>query len=669
MARPCGCGSGGLIVRCGTGVLCSGLGTTSDPLVLQWEIPLGAAACDAVMNCVGGHLGNGLGLSNGVLGVRLAPAGGIEFDGSGALRATGVTPGGRPATVPALEAMTQDVVGGAMGAGFMIKPMNLMRSFEYGLSANLHFMHVPVRFLQDGTPVVWFYETMVNALPQPTVNFGDHVQDQVPHRWKEYAIKPGYQFENSGNDPIVEDFTAPWRGWFGYLENGERSLLFLSDVLKEFGGKIVLVLDLRYPALNADGTMGHNTPSWRPSIFRDRIRWMIQDLGLSSSVIITTTLPLTPAFPDGIPATNVLDYFADAGITVGPFLETAADAAKYPPATWNPKWSWVFLSSTIPSGTLRGYVTKTIGTPAKPLNVILFYVTRQYLRDTVVNNAAQTPGATGVGAKGVISADPEYYLARSQYRYRKGENDWFAGTVDHGLLPHEIETPASAWSERRGYHQGTLGSVGGRSLWMGPGHYKPADPIASTGFTLQGWMCPAPPVVANNRSYDFGFTWGNLPALTSPDTNYGWMAVAFCVPTDHVFQNYEGTTPPAGGDYTLSNGYILIMDTNAYVFMYVCDQGKITSLVTQARPFGVTRPANNTPYYMRLGINATGIKVSKIGSPGGTLGVEIFHATGEPATRYRGGYFYAGRRCLTTWTGRVDDLRFSGGTGAPPVGP
>jgi hypothetical protein len=530
-------------------------------------------------------------------------------------------------------------------------------------------MHVPVRFLEDGTPVVWFYETFTNAIPQPPASIGNHVQDFDAHWWKQLATQSGAQFENNGTNQILTDSGAPWKGWFGYLENGERELWYLSEILRQFGGKIVLLLDLRYPAQNTDGSFGHSTPSWRPSIFRDRIRWLIQDLGLTSSVIITTTLPVTPAFPDGTPAFNVLDFFADAGMAVGPYFETAADAAKYPPASWNPKWKWAFLSTSIPSGTLRTYVAVQTGTPAKPLNVVLFYVTRQYLRTSLVNSAAQTPGATGVGARGVISADPEYYLSRSQYRYRKGTNDWWQGTVDYGLLPHEIETPASAWSQRRGYHQGTIPPTGNpppgyRGMWFGPLHYRPADPISITGFTLQGWISPSPPNVANDRFYDFGFTFGNL----SSDVNarYGWMAVAFGVNTDHVFQHWAGSTPPAGVDYSLDNGYVLFLDTNGYLFLYLIEQGASTKMVAEQRPWGA--PVNDTAYYVRVGINATGIKVSKVATPGGALGTEIFRATGATATRYRGGYFYAGRRAIENWTGRIEDLRL-GFSGAPPNGP
>lgn len=670
MARPCGCGGGGLTVRCRTGIVCSGLGTTTDPLTIAWEIPLGTAACDAVMDCVGRNLGNGLGMVNKLLSVRLAPGGGLEFDISGALRVTGVTPGGQPATVAALETVPQDVIGGALGAGFMIKPINTMRTFEYGLHAGLHFMQVPVRFLSDGSPVVYMQETLANSTPSASTT---QVQQYGPHWWKTLANKPGHQILPSGTNTV--DYEDPKEGWFGYLEPGEPNLVFLSDVLRDVGGKIVLLLDLRFPATNSSGEFVNITPTWRTAVFMFRVRNMIREMGLASSVIITTTMPKIPdnvPDPGSSPKFDVLKYFSDDGIAVGPMFETAQAASGYPPgATWPQNWTWAFLSWGIAPATLAGYVDQTVGSPAKRLNVILFYVSRQYLREAVVNNAAQTPGAVGVGAKGVISADPEYYLARSRYYYRHGDNSFQLCTVSPGLLPNEGENLVTMNCLRRGHHIATY-----RSMWFGPLNYRPPDPIANTAFSLQGWFGPFDdPGLRESRFYDVGM---GFDQRTNNAADYGWMAMAFCVPTDHVFQNYSGSTVPPGIDYSRDNGYILLLDTNGYLFLWCITEGATESMAAQIVPYenpplvigspGWSDPRRGKPYYFRIGINPNGIKISRLSAPGAASpGVAIYTVTSELAKRHRGGYVYFGRRG-SSWNGFIDNPKLFPNA-APPNGP
>jgi hypothetical protein len=672
MARPCGCGSGGLTVRCSSGVSCAGLGTTTDPLVIQWDIPLAEVACGAVMNCVGDHLNQGLVMTGGRLGVRLASGGGLDFDIAGGLRVIGGGGGGgggNPATVAALASLTKDVIGGAIGGGFMIKPPNMMQSYAYGMQAGLHFMQVPVRFLNDGSPVVYMQETMENTTPP--FSFA-HVQDQDSHRWKVFANKPGHHILPSGENFV--DYGDPKLGWFGYLEPGEPSLVFLADVLRQFGGKVVLLLDLRFPATDLAGNFVHATPPWRTAIFRERVRLMIQEMGLTSSVIVTSTMPF---IPDNDPADptkkfDLLKYYSDAGIAVGPFFETGTAAGAYPPGpNWPSNWTWAFLSSSIPRGTLLSYVNQQVGSPAKPLNVILFYVTRQYLRESLVNNSIQTPGATGIGAKGVLSADPEYYFARSRYWYRKADNTWAFSTVDHGLLPHEPDNLVSMNCLRRGHHLATY-----PSMWFGPDNYKPPDPITSTGWSLQGWFGPSDPSLANNRFYDLGF---GFDQRTNTVADYGWMAMAFCVPTDHMFQNFGGgASQPPGVDYSLDNGYILLYDTNGYLFLWCVTLGVTEKMATEVIPYdsppvvigssGWSDPRRGKPYYFRVGINANGLKVSRITAPGaGSPGTVVYSVTDALAKRHRGGYVSFGRRG-SFWNGFIDNPKM-GSTGAPPNGP
>jgi hypothetical protein len=644
MAR-CGCSNTcNCLIEDGTGTTPSGSGNINNPYRIDIDGPSLA--------------GDGIGWVGNRFVARLAPGGGLEFDTTGALRTSEGGDGGDTggATVAALENVSADLVGGALGAGFMIKPPDLLSSYRYGLQSAMDFLHVPVRFLSDGSPVVHISETMDWA----SIDQSEHVQDQDGHRWKVLNTTPGHDIDPPDHPGLYD----PKEGWWGYLEPGQRGLTLLSDVFREVGGKIVLLLDVRFPARDTSGNFLHATPVSRTDAFLRRIRDLIKAFSLTTSVIITSTETSIPGQAD------VLGYFSSAGITVGPYLEHNGAADAHPPdGTWPSTWTWVFCSAGISRDRLEAYV-------AKPLRTVLFIVTRQYQRMQLVNSPTQTPGATGVGAVGVISADPEYYggatVGRplSGYPYRRLKSTWWFTTITHGLLPPGDPDLINMNWAYRGHHL-----TGYTAMWFGRLNRSPT-PSSITGWSLQGWM--GPNETPTSWSLDLGLGFDQRTFAT------GWMAAAFGMATDHGFHDTDPASPPAAGDpvFALDSGYVLRLSTAGDMTLIGYDQGIGTVMATRTKPIGspvvIGDPGNpdpnrGVPQYYRIGVNANGIKVSVIPSIGGALGALVFEVKTSLAKAHRGGYIEFGRFCTNNsvseaWNGFIDNPQLSP-NGGPPNGP
>jgi hypothetical protein len=639
----CGCGDQcTCLVQEGVGIDVTGNGNPNNPFNVAFD---------------GGEVaGPGIGWVDNTLVARIAPGGGLEFDGTGAMRTTGGGGGGggNPASVAALVAKGSDVVGGALGAGYMLKPPDLLSTFTYGAQIGLDLMQVPVRFLSDGTPVVRTAETLLRTTP---ARDAEPVQEQDPSRWRSLADRPGkrlYPDEITGTISRYE----PTEGHYGYTENGQRDgLTSLADVFLAVGGKVVLLLDLRFPARNIAGDYVSPTPHWRVDLFLNRVRDLISRFGLSGSVIITSS-DVDVRVTQGV--IDVIDYFASLGLTAGPTITTPAEAAATPPdGTWPDSWRWVFLSSTLPRATLEPYVAKSAG--GAPLNVMLFNVQRQYLRRTLVNSAAQTAGATGIGARGVISAEPEYYRGEVvSWRYRQVFATLGDGTIKNGILPSVGDEIAEMPAMRRGYQR-----AGYNSIFLDAAATPPNG--SASAWSLMGWSCPVS--TPNSWAMDVGLGFDQI-------NGYGEMKIAFGVLTDHGFR--DPVQPPTSqANHPLDSGYVLSFDNAGYVWLFAFDQGLRTSMVAAQRPSGAAPlvigspghadTARGKPYYYRIGVNENGLRISTIPNISG-VGTVLYDVKTTLAKTYRGAYVFFGRSGLGSWTGFIDSPLFLA-SGAAPAGP
>jgi hypothetical protein len=645
----CGCTEAcACLITPGLGIDVDGTGDANNPYKISFD-PTN-----------GGVIGRGLTWSGQTLSTNLKPGGGLEFDPvTGAMLVTG---GGDPggggigATVKSLETLTVDVIGGSLGAGFMHKPPDLLSSYIYGQTVGLDFLQVPVRFLSDGTPVVSFYETLTNVeglndiASRPIAD--QHVQDQDLSRWRTGNLKPGAfmlpQKPTNVTDPIA--------GWFGYLEPGQYGLTTLADVLRAVGNKVVLLLNLTFPAVNGSGAFVHATPAWRTELFIRRTIDTITSFGATGSVIVTTDQLFIPP-NSGTAPTDVLKRFSDNAMVVGPYMANQAMIDAYPPddpTKWQPTWTWVFASWRAPRANLAKYV-------AAKLHTILFVVSRHYLRSAIVHNSAQVPGANGVGAKGVISADPEYYGGIASrgalvgWKYRKYHGDWQYGTVHHGLLPPGDDTLPNVKPSIRGWSYSTYDAC-----WMGS--QSIIESGSNTAWVLHGELSPFPDT--NSFSLDFGPGFG----MTSPEP-YGWMALAFAVPTDHGFKDPPGAVAPGDPLYALDSGYVMLFDTNGFAFLWAFDKGVQTTIGGGKNVIGGD-PAAGAVYWYRIGVNPNGIKVTQL-TGNGQLGTVLWEVKTDLAKQFRGQYCYLGRlgKNITAWNGYTEPISHLPGGGFPPNGP
>lgn len=416
--------------------------------------------------------------------VKLAGAGsGLSFDGTGGLYVSdkegggGFTPGASVREL-AERAPAQNIVGGFLGAGYFIKPQSTRRSYTYGVQRGMDLMHVPVRPLRDGSPVVTPDEFLgpqngdIQDGGQPTP-----VLRQDVHRWGAVPDKCGaWPWRVDDEDNINQPVDRPYRGWFGYLEAAEDALLTLPDVFDLVGRSSVLWLELAFPPIAQDegGNPVWQYPDRSPTDDQvasliDRTRVLIQRYGLVQSVIVSTATPQVPS-SSGTPV-DVLTGFYQSSITTGPMFTSAEQLTAYPPESWPQAWSWAGVNTSIPPETVKPYADAGV-------HCLYWACNRQHQLADLVQPS---------GSGGVLSGDPEYFAGQidshptaGKYLYRKTSSDWYFNTVNHGTLPASEKLDA-VHAGRRAYHE-----VGGNWMQLG----KTARVPGGVYYVLQGWASP-----------------------------------------------------------------------------------------------------------------------------------------------------------------------------------
>ena len=588
---------------------------------------------------------------------KLGSGGGLTFDAAGGLILSekggegGIMPGAS-VTEMLKRAANQNVVGGWQGAGYMIKPQGTRGTYTYGVQRGVDMMHVPVRFLTDGTPVVTPSEELTTQNGAGISDYPDRrtlVAEQTVHRWRLIAQKPGtvanlIPDEDVPPDPPEGD---PFKGWFGYLEPNEAGLSSLADVFDLVGRSSVLVLDLRFPPI--DYSEG-GVPSWHqyaPSDtqitqFLDRTRVLIQRYGLQQSVIVTTGTPTIPAGTTTRETSiDVLAEFVNAAIPAGPMFPTASDAGRYQPGpNWPNGWLLAFFHHSIPPETVKTYTDAGI-------HSFYYPISRQHQHADLVQPS---------GAAGVLSPDPEYYAGQfsdhptmGSYAYRmRRDRFWFSTTMPGMLPPTEnLDTVHPAY---RGYmpRKPPTGSY----LQFGQHCFRPAPTGQPSGTysVLHGWISP----LADPSNYalyvvmDVGRPDPGGGPVVDPVADPVSCTLAFALPEDRPFTSL---TEMAG-----HAGYLLSYHTEG-----ADNHGKRVQL--WGWDPDETDPAKNPVELMhwapdwtgskagfRIRVNKNRIEVQAVSAddPSQVVGEPWDSATAPaPApkvgTLYRGGYVFTGR--------------------------
>lgn len=292
MGHRNGCSSGVFLVA-GCGIKVEGTGEDDDPYIISID-PCAIA-------------GTGLKVEGDC---KLAVSDGAPPDGDTS----------KPASVTKLSerARCQNIVGGMLG-GYYYKPQSTRASVKYATDRGYDFIHLPVRFLSDRTPVI----TPDVMLGRQNGNVADQqVQNQNIARWQSLP-------NDAGAPP------EPTAGWFGYNEPTEQGLLTLNEALDMIGNKITTVLELMWPITPDQGgapvwTPGQEPPPERVESFIRNVKTAIEQRGAQENVIVTSQFPKVPGREPG----STRDVFAELGLPhTGPSLYDPADADRNPPAS------------------------------------------------------------------------------------------------------------------------------------------------------------------------------------------------------------------------------------------------------------------------------------------------------------------------------------------------
>lgn len=288
MAR-CGCPTG-LVIKAGCGITIEGTGEPEDPYVISID-PCALA-------------GDGLK---------------VQGDGCKLAVAEGAPDGGvnNPASITKLAQRREcaNIVGAYLG-GYLYRPQSTRDSIKHAVQRGYDLIHLPVRFLADGTPVI----TPDAMLGRQNGNVADQqVQNTNPSRWQ--ALR------NDAGAP-----KDPTKGWFGYLAPVENGLVTLSEAMDLINNRVPAVLELMWPIKpDQAGTpvwiQGQEPPPQRVDAFLRGVKQVITQHGAQENVIITTQFPTIPG-PNG-----KRDVFAELALPhTGPALYEPGDMDRNPPA-------------------------------------------------------------------------------------------------------------------------------------------------------------------------------------------------------------------------------------------------------------------------------------------------------------------------------------------------
>lgn len=537
--------------------------------------------------------GDGLWWDGSQLNVKLRPDGGLSFDNNGALQLADEPDCTWPATVCALEGRKyhQDVVVGALGAGFQYKPQTTFRAYTHAAESGLDVVHVPVRMLRDGTPAVTpeTHMTVQNGSLCPHDPPWREVQREHPESWRRNQRQEISEALNPLVEcaPLADDMRNGWFGYFDAPERHENAMPVLTDVVQTIGNKAVIVVHLMWPPVSADGTQWVHptlpdgvtpdpnfpttvpTPDTRVEAFLTSVKKTIEHHALQRSVIVMSH----PDIPtqDSSVQRDVLTPFARAGITVAPHLETKKHVDRYPMTDprWS-EWGWVVMNTfeldetgqpaRVPAARMRSYADA--GKYGLWWQLTRHSEFREYMRDSHAlgsfsTDPAYTSGGLPVG---------KHCLDCGDTRYREPEPDWSLGFIKHGILgpvedaywadangrsqasplvrgamlPQQDTAPTAPAIPRGEYHlgPGSETSAGGPTFFVAQGYLELPDPEA---YRLRFWI---------DARHDRGVVDAIEGLVSARDVR---AEVAFAMPFDQRFADF-----PSAPD---KHGYVLSFST------------------------------------------------------------------------------------------------------------
>lgn len=631
MARPCGCGGGGIIVACGTGLSCTGVGTVGDPLQISWEIPLGTAACDAVMDCVGSNLGAGLEYfaTAHQLAAKVSTDAGnmLGFGTDNGLLVTGTPdPGIGGVTLAGLA--TANLLAASYGAGLSIWPDGYRESYEATLSLEtLQLVHAPIRRSQEqqlyavhDRNLAWYSNRDDSPLPSRPAN-------SVAVPWSyEMVVRPSGPIDpplsSAAHDP--DNPYNVLKGYYGFGYPDQQGILRVSEVLETLGRRKCMYLEVK----DRGGTAETDNPAYTHFLLAD----LIVTTGLQKSVIVSSQLPTTDADVPSIK--QGLQYCKARGIEIGVHIASQAEADANPPASLAALGvTWVGLSYGLSDATIDLY--KSAG-----FNTMLFLLDRQH----------QWTRQQQLGVRGAFCADPVYAAAATygfRYRLINPPTTWphvFTGqAANYGRCGYSSSLDG-VHSKFRGWVDRIAGSAG--VLKAGPDMQPPAN----SGFHMpMGPFCPIfdrdladPPPVGNYgapTNYDIEVSVGTGGGSWQTGGQQG-LGMFFCVPQDvRLFDLAAARTDTIGYSFSLaSNGNFVFRRYSGTVGSFAFEH-------IWASGWPTTQFVTNRAFRIAVQVRPGTIRCGPLTENGGINGANsrLFTATSPAnagADMHRGAYFY-----------------------------
>lgn len=566
------------------------------------------------------------------LAADLAPGGGIEHDTNGALYNAEAAEDFDPsnASVPGLLSSrkeNRDIVG-AWLTGYWYKPQSTRAAIDWAAERGYDLLHLPVRMLADGTPVI----TPDEMLGRQNGNTRDFdrdsgVQNQTPARWRRLINKPGTWRPDLGGEG-TED---PRQGWFGYLESNEVGLVTLGEAVDLVDRRVPMIWDIMWPALDGDQWAdGKAPPKERVEAFIRHLKLLLRRDKANSRVIVASDHPAVPHDGDTL---NLFDQVSAAN--VGVVLRSKDDLDRLSPDALGGSGqdsegngtSWVIADKTLPNEQLKGYADAGH-------NVLLSNLTRHVHVDRAVGPS---------GAIGVLSGDPEYTAGHfnthpvyRNYGYKQRMSTFHQPVIHHGWLPTQEQWHNRVHPNQRGYaprydgggHGGQyviprqVGNVAKPQYWVLQGW---ASPVQSDEWVMTLWLNV-------HRNYEAA---GRLVAAD----------VCFCRNTDEPIPS-DGLA--AAGDKT---GYVLSYRTASSgkaLQLFAVDDAEGNAV--QLKDWDVSGFENNW-IAVRIRVLQEGIRVAAINRESGQPETEVYDSAQEQdqnkkrlGTASRGGYLFFGRR-------------------------
>lgn len=658
MGKPCGCGNAGIVVRCGVGLRCSGVGSSSDPLTVEWQIPLAAAACEAVMDCVGANLTGGLVYNSTTrkIGVGLSSDSGnsIIFGSDGGLFSAGGGGGGETgfATVDGLKARTTPIVGGSYGAGISQWPEGSIQSYEVAMNLRLPLIHVPVR--RSAEFVLWaIHHRQMTAYNYITYQTAFDRSDTLSQ-----AAGDKIRFIPGGDPPPTG---SPQDEYWGYLWPPHTGVPRLADVLNIVNRRAVVYLEVK----DVGASVG-DTPD--PQSTFGVLAELLTAQGYTKSAIVGVELREGTSTSDLAQLAGGVKICRDAGIAVALHLSSAAQVNTYTvPIMQQHGFTWAFVAYHLVDAALAdsnaqiaANIARIKEYKAAGIQVLLHSAHRQWHFNLATDTAVWGDGAL----KGVISFDPVYCGGKTNgYSYRKVQASWHWRQPYYGLhspwsanpVGVNRPRPKNDFEGQREKVRGFCGDSGWLRLEVDviPPNYPPDSSLINTGYMLLiGEQCPVPLNAATNKhdSYDIdlAFLWDRI-------TDRGrWMSVFFAVPEDRSLTEWTDCTKFTKG-YQVQLNMAGDLVFQRYDGIPYSGSGSPTQF-EEVWSYGSSIAAG-TAYGIKVRVRTDRIIVGPSSQQEGGPNTRVFRAD-KGGTIHRGPYAYIGRHFFSTSPDNASSVRW-----------